>query len=88
MSTRFHFKPTVTTAKMKEITGNEKFEYIMLCNKVCGVAHYNMKMPVRVLEKSEFEAWLKKDTKPAYARAVAEAPVATADSLAKPVALK
>lgn len=91
MTTRFHFKPTVTTAKMKEITGNDKFEYIMLCNKICGVAHYNMKMPVRVLEKADFEAWLKKDTKPAFARTVAETPAAPAapvDSVAKPVALK
>jgi len=61
MTTRFHFKPTITTAKMKEITGNDKFEYVMLCNKICGVAHYNMKMPVRVLEKDEFKAWLQKE---------------------------
>lgn len=59
MTTRFHFKPTITTTKMKEITGNPKFEYIMLCNKICGVAHYNMKMPVRVLEKDEFTKWLR-----------------------------
>ncbi len=63
MTTRFHFKPTVTTAKMKEITGNDKFEYILLCNKICGVAHYNMKMPVRVLEKEEYKTWLRGEKK-------------------------
>ncbi len=63
MTTRFHFKPTVTTAKMKEITGDDKFEYIMLCNKICGVAHYNMKMPVRVVEKDEYKKWLLKEKK-------------------------
>ncbi len=63
MATRFHFKPTITTARMKEITGNAKFEYIMLCNKVCGVAHYNMKMPVRVIERDEFVRWLREQKK-------------------------
>lgn len=84
MTTRFHFKPTITTAKMKEITGNDKFEYIMLCNKVCGVAHYNMKMPVRVVEQSEFDAWLRGE-KLVFEKAAAPAP-APADSAAKPMA--
>jgi len=82
MTTRFHFKPTITTAKMKEITGNDKFEYIMLCNKVCGVAHYNMKMPVRVVEKSEYDAWLRGE-KLVFEKA---APAAPADTTAKPMA--
>ena len=81
MTTRFHFKPTITTARMREITGNEKFEYVMLCNKICGVAHYNMKMKVVVVEPQEFKAWLKNE-KPALEKpAVAPA----ADSTAKPV---
>lgn len=82
MTTRFHFKPTITTAKMKEITGNDKFEYVMLCNKICGVAHYNMKMPVRVLERAEFDAWLKAEKR------VFEAPAASApaDSATAPMA--
>jgi cytochrome c oxidase subunit II len=63
MTTRFHFKPTITTARMKEITGNPKFEYILLCNKICGVAHYNMKMPVRVLEKDDYVKWLREQKK-------------------------
>lgn len=91
MTTRFHFKPTVTTAKMKEITGNDKFEYILLCNKICGVAHYNMKMPVRVVEKDEYNSWLA-GTKAAFTKsetAAAEpASTAPADSTSKPMALK
>lgn len=75
---------------MKEITGNDKFEYILLCNKICGVAHYNMKMPVRVVEKDEYQSFLA-GTKMAYTKpeAAAPAPVAApADSTAKPMALK
>jgi cytochrome c oxidase subunit 2 len=59
MTTRFSFKPTMTTAEMQKETKNPKFEYVMLCNKVCGVAHYNMKMPVRVVEMAEYQNWLK-----------------------------
>ena len=59
MTTRFFFKPTMTTVEMQKETKNPKFEYVMLCNKVCGVAHYNMKMPVRVVEMDEYNKWLK-----------------------------
>ncbi|MBL7923155.1 MAG: cytochrome c oxidase subunit II [Bacteroidia bacterium] len=86
MTTRFHFKPTITTAKMKEITGNANFEYILLCNKICGVAHYNMKMPVRVLEKDEYKAWLVKEKKVFEKAPAAPAAPAAADSTSKPVA--
>jgi cytochrome c oxidase subunit 2 len=61
MNTRFYFKPTITTAKMREITGNPKFDYVLLCNKICGVAHYNMKMKVVVDEPEEFKAWVNSD---------------------------
>lgn len=61
MNTRFYFKPTITTAKMREITGNPKFDYVLLCNKICGVAHYNMKMKVVVDEPDDFRKWLKKE---------------------------
>jgi cytochrome c oxidase subunit II len=63
MTTRFHFKPTITTARMREITGNPAFDYVLLCNKICGVAHYNMKMKVVVVEPQEFKDWLKKEKK-------------------------
>lgn len=75
MTTRFHFKPTITTARMREITGNTKFDYILLCNKICGVAHYNMKMSVRVVSPEEFKQWLKDQT-PVFDHTIA-APMAT-----------
>lgn len=48
MTTEFYFVPTITTAKMREITGNEKFNYVLLCNKICGSAHFNMNMKIVV----------------------------------------
>jgi cytochrome c oxidase subunit II len=58
MTTQFFFIPTITTNEMKKITKNEKFEYIMLCNKVCGVAHYNMNMKVVIDTKEDYDKWM------------------------------
>lgn len=35
-----------------------EFDYILMCNKICGSAHYNMKMKVVVVEPEEFDVWL------------------------------
>ena len=85
MNTRFYFKPTITTAKMREITGNPKFDYVLLCNKICGVAHYNMQMKIVVDEPDDFRKWLKKE-KLVFEKA-ASAPVA-APSSATPAAME
>ena len=58
MNTRFYFKPIYTTQQMRELTKNEKFDYVLLCNKVCGVAHYTMKMKVVIDTKEDYEKWL------------------------------
>ena len=60
MTTQFFFEPTITTAQMKEITKNDKFEYVLLCNKICGVAHYNMKMNVVCEDADQFTRWVLK----------------------------
>ena len=60
MTTEFFFEPTITTAQMKEYTHNEKFEYVLLCNKICGVAHYTMKMDVVCEEPEQFTKWVMK----------------------------
>jgi len=39
----------------------EEFDYILLCNKICGGSHYKMKMIVTVVEnQTEFDAWYNK----------------------------
>jgi cytochrome c oxidase subunit 2 len=62
MVTRFNFVPTKTTAEMKEITGNEEFSYYLLCNKICGAAHYNMKMEIIVESEEDYNKWLSEQT--------------------------
>jgi len=58
MTTRFNFVPNKTTAEMREITGDPDFDFILLCNKICGVAHYNMQMKIVVESQEDFDAWL------------------------------
>jgi len=35
------------------------FDYLLLCNKICGSSHYNMQMKIIVEEEAQFNAWLK-----------------------------
>jgi len=58
MTTRFNFVPNKTTEEMREITGNPEFDFILLCNKICGVAHYNMQMKIVVESEEDYAAWL------------------------------
>ena len=34
------------------------FDYLLLCNKVCGASHYNMQMKIIVETPQEFEKWM------------------------------
>ncbi|MCL9809270.1 cytochrome c oxidase subunit II [Flavobacterium luminosum] len=35
------------------------FDYLLLCNKICGASHYNMQMKIVVDTPQEFQNWLK-----------------------------
>ncbi|WP_121666801.1 cytochrome c oxidase subunit II [Mesonia aquimarina] len=35
-----------------------EFEYYLLCNKICGVSHYNMQMKIVVEEEEDFNKWI------------------------------
>ncbi|UTW68239.1 hypothetical protein KFE94_08360 [bacterium SCSIO 12643] len=58
MITRMRFIPTITTAEMRKKTGNPEFDYILLCNKICGAAHYNMQMNIIVDTPEDYEKWI------------------------------
>lgn len=36
-----------------------EFDYVLLCNKICGSAHYNMQMKIVVESEEDFENWMK-----------------------------
>lgn len=59
LTTYFKIQPVYTSDEMKEILDNPEFEYAILCNKVCGTAHYRMKMSVKVLGPKEYLEWQK-----------------------------
>jgi cytochrome c oxidase subunit 2 len=81
MPTRLKFTPSMTTEEMRKSKNNPAFNYTLMCNKICGGAHYKMKMIVVVKDKAAYKAWMaskKKETfKDKYFPAPA-APVAAA----------
>ncbi|MCF6349547.1 MAG: cytochrome c oxidase subunit II [Flavobacteriaceae bacterium] len=34
------------------------FDYLLLCNKICGSSHYSMQMKIVVVEESEYNKWI------------------------------
>jgi cytochrome c oxidase subunit 2 len=51
--------------KSKELVANGEvaldtyeFDYFLLCNKICGQAHYNMQMKIIVESEADYKAWL------------------------------
>ena len=57
LPTKFHFVPTLTTEEMRTQTGNEKFNYELVCNKICGRSHFGMKAIIVVQEEEDFKQW-------------------------------
>ena len=46
-------------AKGEEPLDSYKFDYLLLCNKICGKSHYNMQMKIIVESEEDYKAWLK-----------------------------
>lgn len=44
-----------------------EFDYVLLCNKICGASHYNMQMKIVVDEEKDYNEWIKKQTTKAVA---------------------
>lgn len=65
LETSIEFTPERTTEEMHKKnknkvegdTANSDFNYIMICNKICGVGHYEMNMTLIVDEEKEFLNW-------------------------------
>jgi cytochrome c oxidase subunit 2 len=80
MTTRFSFKPVITTAEMRAMPDVQKqykeasekrvangkeaveFDYLLLCNKICGSSHYNMQIKIIVETQEEFDVWYAKQS--------------------------
>ncbi|QRM89074.1 cytochrome c oxidase subunit II [Lacinutrix sp. WUR7] len=46
-------------AKGEEALERYDFDYLLLCNKICGKSHYNMQMKIIVETQEEYDAWMK-----------------------------
>jgi cytochrome c oxidase subunit 2 len=46
--------------KIRQAKGEDfyEFDYILLCNKICGASHYNMQMKITVVEQDEYNKWI------------------------------
>jgi len=60
LTTRMKLTPNMTTEEMRVKKNNPNFHFILMCNKICGGAHYKMKMIVVVKDKAEYKKWLAK----------------------------
>lgn len=58
METTFEFTPTITSQQMRKKLNNEKFNYVLMCNKVCGASHFNMQMDIIVDTPDEYNKWM------------------------------
>jgi cytochrome c oxidase subunit 2 len=63
--TTLWFTPRITTAEMKEKTGNPNFTYEIACDQMCGKGHFSMRGVIVVESEEEYNAWMEKQ-KPEY----------------------
>jgi cytochrome c oxidase subunit 2 len=45
-------------AKGEEALEPYEFDYLLLCNKICGANHYNMQMKIIVETQEQYDAWI------------------------------
>ncbi|MBT8303031.1 MAG: cytochrome c oxidase subunit II [Bacteroidia bacterium] len=50
-------------AKGEEALDRYEFDYLLLCNKICGKSHYNMQMKIIVETQEEYDAWMSEQKK-------------------------
>jgi cytochrome c oxidase subunit 2 len=62
MPTYFQFTPRLTTVEMREKRNDPKYDYVLLCAKICGAGHYNMQAKVTVVTEAEYATWIAKQS--------------------------
>ncbi|TDE06402.1 cytochrome c oxidase subunit II [Flavobacterium hiemivividum] len=55
-------KSAALVAKGETALDPYTFDYLLLCNKICGSSHYNMQMKIVVDTPEDYKAWLKEQT--------------------------
>ena len=49
---------TAAATSIKTGTFEEDANFRIQCAEMCGVGHNAMRLPVRIVERSEFDSWL------------------------------
>lgn len=79
MATQSVFTPIYTTEEVRKERNNPEFDFYLYCNKICGAAHYNMKIKITVVgTEAEYKAWLATQATVVAPAAAPEAPAAPA----------
>lgn len=90
MSTQFVFTPIKSTKEIQKEKNNPEYDFYLYCNKICGAAHYNMKIKIRVVEsESAYRMWLAEQppvVAPVQEAAPEAKPAADSSALSKSVA--
>jgi cytochrome c oxidase subunit II len=64
------------------------FDYLLLCNKICGASHYNMQMKIVVDNPKDFQDWIKEQKTIASAvKADIDSKKAKPEIVQKPIAI-
>jgi cytochrome c oxidase subunit 2 len=71
-------KSAELVAKGESALDPYSFDYLLLCNKICGTSHYNMQMKIVVDTPEEYKKWLKE--KPTLIEEVKAATATPADT--------
>jgi cytochrome c oxidase subunit 2 len=48
----------INEIRIKKGKEEVEFDYLLLCNKICGSSHYNMQLKIVVDEEADFNQWL------------------------------
>lgn len=59
LNTEVVFKAIETTKDKKEKLKKPDFEYWLICAKICGAAHFNMKLKIVVDTEADYNKWIK-----------------------------
>lgn len=83
-------KSAQLAAEGKTVLDPYTFDYLLLCNKICGMSHYNMQMKVVVEDDADFKKWLsgKEKLSEAVKKSKEEAAAAAAEPAAETVPAK
>jgi cytochrome c oxidase subunit II len=82
-------KSAKLVAEGKEALEPYTFDYLLLCNKICGASHYNMQMKIVVESPEDYKKWLaeKPTVTQVWKEANAPAPVEVVNELVQDTTL-